>query len=172
MTLNKYKIFYYEKMSYCLAHFSSEFVGASFHVNASSSRNVEITTPDRSLEAKFLKAYRSGEYVVVEMLFQNVTDKDYSMRVFLGDNVVVYDELGNQYTGNIYGTFTKEGNLRLSPQVELPADIPVRFSLYIQNVASDVQFLPRINLNNIIAIRPARFASSKLIIKNISISEM
>lgn len=143
-----------------------------FSVNASSSRNVEITTPDRSLEAKFLKAYRSGEYVVVEMLFQNVTDKDYSMRVFLGDNVVVYDELGNQYTGNIYGTFTKEGSLRLSPQVELPADIPVRFSLYIQNVASDVQFLPRINLNNIIAIRPARFASSKLIIKNISISEM
>ena len=134
-----------------------------FSANASSSRNVEITTPDRSLEAKFLKAYRSGEYVVVEMLFQNVTDKDYSMRVFLGDNVVV---------GNIYGTFTKEGNLRLSPQVELPADIPVRFSLYIQNVASDVQFLPRINLNNIIAIRPARFASSKLIIKNISISEM
>lgn len=53
-----------------------------FSVNASSSRNVEITTPDRSLEAKFLKAYRSGEYVVVEMLFQNVTDKDYSMRVF------------------------------------------------------------------------------------------
>ena len=51
-----------------------------FSVNASSSRNVEITTPDRSLEAKFLKAYRSGEYVVVEMLFQNVTDKDYSMR--------------------------------------------------------------------------------------------
>ncbi|WP_308770166.1 hypothetical protein [uncultured Bacteroides sp.] len=141
-------------------------------MNASGSQGVEITTPDRSLEARFLKAYRSGEYVVVEMLFRNVTEKDYSIRIFLGDNVVVYDELGNQYTGNIYGTFMKEGNLRLSPRAELPADVPVRFNLYIKDVADDVRFLPRVNLNNFIAIRPARFVSSKLIMKNISISDM
>ena len=110
---------------------------------------------------------RSGEYVIVDMLFCNVSSKDFKVNIALQRNEVsVYDELGNQYTKGIYGKFTKDGSLSELPRTLLPSEVPVRFSLYIKDVEEGVTFLPKIIFECRTGYSPA-----KLSIKNVRISE-
>lgn len=130
-------------------------------------RNAQVISPDPSLEVKVMKAYRSGEYVVVDMLFCNVSSKDYKVNIALQrKEVSVYDELGNQYVRDIYGTFTKDRGMSELPSALLPSEVPVRFSLYIKGVEEGVMFLPRIIFECRTGYSPA-----KLTIKNVMISE-
>ena len=130
-------------------------------------RGAQVVSPDPSLTVKVLKAYRSGEYVIVDMLFCNVSSKDFKVNIALQRNEVsVYDELGNQYTKGIYGKFTKDGSLSELPRTLLPSEIPVRFSLYIKDVEEGVTFLPKIIFECRTGYSPA-----KLSIKNVRILE-
>lgn len=130
-------------------------------------RNTQVISPDPSLEVKVMKAYRSGEYVIVDMLFCNVSSKDYKVNIALQrKEVSVYDELGNQYVKGIYGTFTKNEGISELPSALLPSEVPVRFSLYIKDVEEGVMFFPKIIFECRIGYSPA-----KLTIKNVLISE-
>ena len=46
-------------------------------------RNTQVISPDPSLEVKVMKAYRSGEYIIVDMLFCNISSKDYNVNIAL-----------------------------------------------------------------------------------------
>lgn len=140
-------------------------------VYASSQQDVEITTPDRSMQVKFLKAYYSGDNIVVEMLFRNVGSKDYALKMPLFNDAKAYDEMGNQYKGNLWGTFLKGGQISSYPKTELPSGIPVRFYLYIMNVEKGISFLPMIDFGTVYTELPMNFSSDKLVIKNIPISD-
>lgn len=130
-------------------------------------RNTQVISPDPSLEVKVMKAYRSGEYVIVDMLFCNVSSKDYKVNIALQrKEVSVYDELGNQYVKGIYGTFTKDGGMSDLLSALLPSEVPVRFSLYIKGVEEGVMFFPKIIFECRTGYSPA-----KLTIKNVLISE-
>lgn len=134
--------------------------------------NVQVISPDPSLDVRVMKAYRSGNYVVIDMLFCNVSSKDYDFQVNILDFVSVFDEFGNQYVKNVYGKFTKDGRMTTHPKTLLPSEIPVRFTLYISDVEEGVTFLPRIILKSCKAKGGANFNSGTLTIKNIMISEM
>lgn len=130
-------------------------------------RNVQVISPDPSLDVRVMKAYRSGEYVIVDMLFCNVSSNDYKVNISLQrKEVSVYDELGNQYVRGIYGTFTKDKGMSELPSTLLPSEVPVRFSLYIKEVEEGVMFLPRITFECRTGYSPA-----KLTIKNVMIAE-
>lgn len=136
-------------------------------LSAFQQHNAQVVSPDPSLTVKVMKAYRSGEYVIVDMLFCNVSSKDFKVNIALQRNEVsAYDELGNQYTKGIYGKFTKDGSLSELPRTLLPSEVPVRFSLYIKDVEEGVTFLPKIIFECRTGYSPA-----KLTIKNVMISE-
>lgn len=134
-------------------------------------RSAQVISPDPSLDVRVMKAYRSGSYVVVDMLFCNISSKDYDFQISILDYVSVYDELGNQYVKNVYGKFTKDGKMSTHPKTLLPAEVPVRFTLYISDVEEGVTFLPRIILSSCRAKGDANFNSGTLTIKNVMISD-
>lgn len=142
-----------------------------FASSASQQRKNQVISPNPSLEVKVMKAYRSGGYVVIDMLFCNISSKDYDFQISILDYVSVYDELGNQYVNNIYGKFTKDGKMSTHPKTLLPSEVPVRFTLYISDVEEGVTFLPRIILSSCRAKGNPNFNSGTLTIKNVMISE-
>lgn len=145
----------------------------SLFLKASTQQSVQVTTPDSSLEAKVLKAYRSGEYVVVDMLLRNVSRVDYTLSFSFinASRISVYDEIGNIYTKNIVGRFGNENNaLSIVPKALLPSGVPVRFSLFIPGISEEIIFLPYINFGY---CRPEGydFNSWKMTVKNVKIVE-
>lgn len=157
-----------KKICFCIIAMMLLYCFPIFALSVCQQCDTQVISPDPSLEVKVIKAYRSGEYVVVDMLFYNVSSKDYNVYIALQRNEVsVYDELGNQYVRGIYGKFTKDGGMSELPKTLLPVEVPVRFSLYIKGVEEGVVFLPRIIFECRTGYSPA-----KLTIKNIMISEM
>lgn len=160
-----------KKISFCVIVMMLLFCFPKLALSVCHQHNVQVISPDPSLDVRVMKAYRSGKYVVVDMLFCNVSGKDYDFQIGILDNVSIYDELGNQYVKNVYGKFTKDGEMRTHPKTLLPSEVPVRFTLYISDVEEGVMFLPRIILNSCRAKGGANFNSGILTIKNIMLSE-
>lgn len=156
-----------KKISFCVIVMMLLFCFPKLALSVCHQHNVQVISPDPSLDVRVMKAYRSGEYVVVEMLFCNVSSEDYNVNIALQRNeVFVYDELGNQYVRGIYGKFTKDRGMSELPKTLLPSEVPVRFSLYIRGVEEGVVFLPKIIFECRTGYSPA-----KLTIKNVLISE-
>ncbi len=136
-------------------------------------RGTQVTTPDKSLKAEVVKAYRAGDYVVVDMLLCNISKADYTLNFSLvnSDRISVYDELGNQYTKGIVGRFGNDNNTaNMTPKALLPSGVPIRFSLFIPRVEEGVSFLPRINFGYCRPSPPHEFKSWKMSVKNVMIT--
>lgn len=136
-------------------------------------QRTQVTTPDKSLEAKVIKAYREGDYVVVDMLLCNVSKTDYTLSFSLvnADRISVYDEFGNQYSKGIVGRFGNDNNTaNMTPKALLPSEVPIRFSLFIPGVEEKVSLLPRINFGYCRPTPPHEFKSWKMSVKNVMIT--
>ena len=109
---------------------------------------MKIVTGNPDFKIKITRCEASGKTVVIDMIWENISSQDVKIGIYADwDNMTfAWDDEGNKFAGRDISASIANGPLKGLCEDILPAEIPIRVKLKIENVPESATMFRRIDL--------------------------